>query len=211
MISLNLLPPGRKEAFRWRQHTKKVISIGIRMIFLLICFSVPLFAINIYLSGEINAINTEIKLYEDTESIQRLNTMERSFKNINNALIKINKISDEQISWFDVFEKITIITPSNIQVLSLQIDSDGKFVIVGNAETREDVLEFGKRLKNSTDFSDIQTPLDNLIRSTNIDFKFTGKVLLDRFKVNSIKKMQERNRNFFLPVCYKFYSFGMNA
>jgi hypothetical protein len=188
MISLNLLPPGRKEAFRWRQHTKKVISIGIRMIFLLICFSVPLFAINIYLSGEINAINTEIKLYEDTESIQRLNTMERSFKNINNALIKINKISDEQISWFDVFEKITIITPSNIQVLSLQIDSDGKFVIVGNAETREDVLEFGKRLKNSTDFSDIQTPLDNLIRSTNIDFKFTGKVLLDRFKVNSIKK-----------------------
>lgn len=188
MISLNLLPPERKEVFRWRQYTKKIISGGIRIIFLLICFSTPLIAINIYLSGEINALDTQIRFSENTESMTKLNKMERSFKNINNALTKINKISSDQISWVDVFEKIMLITPANIRIYSLEIQPSGGFTIIGNAETREDVLEFGKRLKNSLDFSDIQTPLDNLIKSNNIDFKFSGMIKLDNFKATSKTK-----------------------
>lgn len=182
MISLNLLPPSRKETFRWRQYIKKIILNGIRIIFLLICFSVPLYAINIYLLGEINALDTQIAYYEKTDSIHELNIMEKSFREINNSLIKINKISEQQISWMDVFEKISAIIPSNIQIFSLQIEPDGAFTVVGNAKTREDVLEFGKRLKNSSDFSNIQTPLDNLIKSGDIDFRFTGKIMLDNFK-----------------------------
>lgn len=187
MISLNLLPPERKEIFRWRRYAKKVISNGIKTIFLLICFSVPLFAINIYLSGEIGVLATQINSYENTESMKQLNILEKSFKNINNALVKINKISAEQINWINVFEKITEIIPSNIQIFSLQIEQDGSFVIIGNAKTREDVLEFGKRLKNSHDFSDIQTPLDNLIKSDDIDFKLSGKIILDNFKITGKK------------------------
>ncbi|MDP3056932.1 MAG: PilN domain-containing protein [bacterium] len=185
MISLNLLPPGRKEIFRWRQYIKKVILNGIGIIFLLICFSVPLFAINIYLQGEINVLDTQIDSYEKTESVHQLNSMEKSFKQINNALVKIDKIGGEQIYWIDVLEKITTIIPPNIQIFSLQIDPDGGFIVVGNAKTREDVLEFGKRLKNSSDFSNIQTPLDNLIKSDDVDFKFSGKIILDNFKAKS--------------------------
>lgn len=188
MISLNLLPPERKEIFRWRQYIKKVILNGIGITFLLICFSVPFFAINIYLQGEINVLNTQIDSYEKTENMHQLNSMEKSFKEINTALVKINKISEEQISWIDVFEKITTIIPPNIQIFSLQIDSDGGLIVVGNAKTREDVLEFGKRLKNSSDVSNIQTPLDNLIKSDDIDFKFSGKIILDNFKIkNKVK------------------------
>jgi len=188
MISLNLLPPERKEIFRWRQYVKKTILNGIRLIFLLICFFVPLFAINIYLLGEINILDAQIDSYEKTENIHQLNSMEKSFKEINSALVKINKINEGQIYWISVFEKITTITPPNIQIFSLQIETDGGFVIVGNAKTREDVLEFGKRLKNSSDFSDIQTPLDNLIKSDDIDFKFMGKIILDNFKAIYVKK-----------------------
>lgn len=193
MISLNLLPPERKEIFRWRQYVKKAILNGIRLIFLLICFFVPLFAINIYLLGEINVLNTQIDSYEKTENIHQLNSMEKSFKEINNALVKINKINEGQIYWISVFEKITAIIPPNIQIFSLQIEPDGGFVIVGNAKTREDVLEFGKRLKNSSDFSDIQTPLDNLIKSDDIDFKFTGKIMLDNFKAKGGVKAEKVN------------------
>jgi len=194
MISLNLLPPARKEIFRWRQYTKKVILYGIRIIFLLICFSVPLFAINIYLTGEINALGTQIDSYEKTASMHQLNSTEKSFKEINNALVKINKISGEQISWIDVFGKITAIIPPNIQIFSLQIDPDGGFAVIGNAKTREDVLEFGKRLKNSSDFGNIQTPLDNLIKSDDIDFRFSGKIMLDNFKVKNRAKTEKTNQ-----------------
>lgn len=168
--------------FRWRRYLKKIISSGIKIIFLLICFSVPLFVINIYLMGEISVLNAQIDSSENTESMKRLKTMEKSLKETNNAFVKIDKIGKEQISWVGVFGKIVEIIPPNIQIISLQIEPNGALTIVGNAKTREDVLEFGKRLKNSADFSDIQTPLDNLTKSNNIDFKFTGNILLNNFK-----------------------------
>lgn len=172
---------------------KKVILNGIRIIFLLICFSVPLFVINIYLLGEINVLNTQIGSYEKTENMLQMNSIEKSFKDINNALAKINKISEQQILWIDVFEKITTIIPLDIQIFSLQIEPDGEFVIIGNAKKRENVLDFGKRLKSSSDFSDIQTPLDNLIKSDDIDFKFSGKIILDNFKAKGGAKTAEAN------------------
>lgn len=182
MISLNLLPPERKEIFRWRQYIKKVILNGSRSIFLLFCFSVSFFAINIYLLGEINILNAQIDSYNKAENIQQINSIEKSFKDINSALVKIDKISDQQISWIDIFEKLTLSIPPNVQIFSLQIDPDGGLMISGNAKTRNDVLEFGKNLKSSPDFSSIQTPLDNLIKSEDIDFKFSGKVILDNFR-----------------------------
>lgn len=190
MISLNLLPPARKEIFRWRQYTKKVILNGAGAIFLLICFFIPLFAVNAYLSREINALNTLIDSYEKTEKMNQMNLMEKSFKEINNILAKDSKIGEEQIYWIDVFEKITAIMPLNVQIFSLQVGPNGEFAITGNAKAREDVLEFGKKLKSSSDFSNIQTPLDNLIRSDDIDFKFSGNIILDNFKGKNTGKFK---------------------
>lgn len=185
MISLNLLPPERKEIFRWRQYTKKVILNGIKTIVLLICFLIPLFAVDIYLSGEISAINAQINSYENMESTRQMNTMEKSFKQLNNILVKINKISAEQVSWISVFEEINSIIPSNIQISSLQIEPNGSFVITGKAKTREDVLEFGKRFKESSNFSDTLMPPDVFTKKENINFNFKGSVILNNFKITN--------------------------
>lgn len=191
MISLNLLPRERKEIFRWRQYTKKVISNGIKTIFLLICFSVPLGAINFYLAEEIKTLNVQNELSEKTESMRQLNSIEKSFKEINNAFVKINKISENQIYWGDVFSKIISSIPPNIQIFSLQVEPDGAFAITGNAKMREDVLELEKRFKNSADFTDIQTPLDNLIKREDINFKFSGNIILNNFKEISDKNTEK--------------------
>lgn len=190
MISLNLLPRERKELFRWRQYTKKIILNGGKLIFLLFCFFIPFLSIYIYLFGEINSLDSQIGLYENTANMRQLNSLEKSFKEINNMFVKINKISENQIYWTSVIEELTAIMPLNVQIISLQIEPDGKFIIIGNAATREDVLEFGKRLKNSTDFGDIQTPLDNLIKRNDIDFKFSGTIILDNFIAKEKVRLQ---------------------
>ncbi len=190
MISLNLLPPERKELFRWRQYTKKIILNGSKLIFLLFCFFIPLLSIYIYLLGEIKALDSQIGSSESTANVRQLNSLEKSFKKINNIFIKINKISENQIYWTSVIEKLATIIPPNAQIISLQIEPDGKFIIIGSAATREDVLEFGKRLKNSSDFSDIQTPLDNLIKRNDVDFKFSGAIMLDNFIAKEKVRLQ---------------------
>lgn len=186
MISLNLLPFRRKELFFWRKRTKKIILNGIKMIVLLVFFIIPLYAINFYLTKEIGILNAQIEAYEKTESVRQLNLMEKSFKDINKFLIKIDKISEGQVYWSSIFKKISAIIPFNVQIFSLQIDPSGIFTITGNAKTREDVLELGKRLKSSADFSDIQAPLDNLIKSEDINFRFSGNIILDNFKKKKI-------------------------
>jgi len=182
MISLNLLPFERKEIFRWRQNTKKAISSGIKIIFLLIFFAAPLGAIDFYLTEKIKSLDDQIKLSENTETMRQLNLTEKSFKQINNALININKISEGQIYWRDVFSSLSAIMPPDIQIFSLQIGSDGFFSVIGRARNREDVLELEKRFKNSADFSNIQMPLDNLIKRENISLSFSGNIILDNFK-----------------------------
>ncbi len=154
----------------------------------MICFSVPLFLINIYLREEVNVINAKIASYENTEKINQLNLMEKSFTDINNELIRINKISQGQVYWNNVLEEIMAIIPQDIQIFSLQIEPDGGMTIIGNAKSREDVLVFGKKLKSSSNFSDIKTPLDNLTKSDDIEFKFSGKILLDNFRAENISK-----------------------
>lgn len=192
MISLNLLPFSRKEIFHWRQQTKKVISRGIKTIFLLIFFVIPLYMIDFYLTEEIKVLGAQIESSESTESMRQLNSIEKSFKEINSTLVKINKFSEDQIYWEDIFSKISLNIPLNVQLFSLQIESDGVFSITGNAKTREDVLELGKRFKDSDSFSDIQTPLDNLIKKEDINFRFNGKIILEDFKRNDGVKKEKK-------------------
>lgn len=194
MISLNLLSPERKKMFYWRKNTKKVIAGGIKIICMLIFFSVPLLAINIYLVGKINALDAQIVSFENTANVRQLNSVEKSFKEINNIFIKVNKISEDQIYWSDVFDKLIKITPLNAQIFSLEIDPEGKFTFAGKAKTREDVLELGRRLKNSPDFKDIQTSLDNLTKRNDVDFKFSGNILLDNFKAKTKVRMENTDQ-----------------
>lgn len=191
MISLNLLPPERKELYRWRKNTKKAILAGIKIVFILVCFTVQFLVLDIYLAGENKALDIQINSIENTTNIKQLNSVEKSFKNLNNILVKINNISNEQVYWSSILEEIIEITPVGVQLFSLEIDSDGKFIVIGKAKAREKVLDFGKKLKNSPDFKDIQTPLDNIIKSSDIDFKFTGIILLDNFKAK--EKVRKEN------------------
>lgn len=197
MISLNLLPRERKEMFIWRVRTKSVIFWGSKVLCLLVIFCVPFFVINFYLNTQIIELSGKVFASEQTKEVKQIELLENSSKSINDTLIKINRINENQIYWTNVLSEIIKNIPSDIQIFSLEVSPDstaggtlaaskGKFTLIGEAKTRDGILALKKNLKESPSFENIESPLDNLVKRNDVDFKFVGTFILENFKAKKV-------------------------
>lgn len=194
VISLNLLPPERKESYRWRSLRKTAIFNSIIILSLLIYFCLPFIVINIYLYTKTKDLEQDIYSYEQKEKIKEINSIEKSARSINNTLVSISKINEDQVYWTSALENVVNKVPSGIQVFSLEVTPEGNFSLIGKAQTRDKILELEKNLKQSSNFKDIQFPFENLKKKTDVDFKFTGIFLLDNFKAKKRIKSEAGGR-----------------
>lgn len=199
MISLNLLPPERKEILYWIGLTKNVIFWGSFVFMILVFLSLPFWVSRLYLNSTLNDLDQKIGFYKYNTSLQQMSFLEKSSKNINDILMNIDKIGAEQIYWQKVLAEITGAVPAGAQIFSLELNSkyasgevlspdEGSFTIIGRAKTRDAVLALQANLESSADFKDIQAPLDNLVKKTDADFKFRGTVLFKNFKQKSFSE-----------------------
>jgi Tfp pilus assembly protein PilN len=193
VISLNLLPQERKEAFHWRLCAKSEIFWGSKILGFLVIFCAPFLFINLYIQNRIAGLNDKISAFAQTEEMKQIEELGKSSQNINAALGKIDKISGERIYWTDVLTEIIKNIPSGIQIFSFEIApveakgqtlaaKEGKFIIIGKAKTRDEVLALERNLKSSDNFKNIEFPLENLVKRSEVEFKFTGDFILDNFK-----------------------------
>jgi len=194
MISLNLLPPERKEAYHWRSLRKTAIFNSIIILSLLVYFCLPFIVINVYLYAKAKDLDQDIYSYEQKEKIKEINSIEKSARSINNTLVSIAKLSEDQVYWTNALEDVVNKIPSGIQIFSLEITPEGNFSLIGKAQTRDEILELEKNLKQSSNFKDIQFPFENLKKKTDVDFKFTGIFLLDNFKAKEKIKSEAGGR-----------------
>ena len=96
-------------------------------------------------------------------------------KQINN---KLNIIENAQDSKFIVSEKFVnaIVSKKNSDIKLTQISyenniSNGKKIhISGSASSRDVLLLFRKRLENSNSFKNVDLPISNFVRGSNIEF-----------------------------------------
>lgn len=195
MISLNLLPQERKETFYWRSRIKSAIFWGSKILGFLVIFCLPILFISIYINNKITDLNSRISVFEQTEEMKQIDDLGKKSQNINSVLNKIDKISGNQIYWTEVLTEMIKNIPSGVRLFSLEITpvnngsetlaaEEGKFIIIGMAKTRNEVLALEKNLKSSANFKNIESPLGNLTKRSDVDFKFTGNFILNNFKAN---------------------------
>jgi len=72
--------------------------------------------------------------------------------------------------------KIFFTDAAGVRVSRLAIDAQGSVMISGFAETRDDLLDFQKRLKDSQILETVVFPISDIIRSTDIHFTMNGKL-----------------------------------
>lgn len=189
MSTLNLLNPNEikkvkeiKLYFLIKHFLVLIISI------LLIISTILVFSV-IILQSHSTSLDEQIDKELMIRKESNVSSIEESTKELNEELLRIEKIQNDYIKWPSFIKDFENLTPAGIVFDSLEfntnlLDNDSKmtFQISGIANTRDNLIAFQKNLENSNNFSNIKTPLSNLIQKVNIIFTITGNL------TNEIKK-----------------------
>ncbi|MFA5021460.1 MAG: hypothetical protein WC508_00050 [Patescibacteria group bacterium] len=177
MISLNLIPPQKKEELNLRQFYIVIKNLTIIFLLFTIFIAVVLMIAKITLQNNFNEVVANSTL--TTKYGRILNT---DIENFNKQLSLVNKIQGSYFSWTSFMNKFILIIPDNVSLYNLNIESseENQIIINGFAKTRDNLLKFKSNLESFSLLSDIDIPLDYLLKKENIDFQVEGKINLDQ-------------------------------
>lgn len=170
MFSLNLLPEKEKTSLRREMIFQLIIVSLLIGILGLAAIGAQLFFAKRILQDNLSAY--QVSLDENKELIEKI-------KKINIELIIIDEIQKDYLALSPILTSLAQITPNNTQINSFTFNKNvNHFLIRGWAEKRADLLKFENNLKNSDFFTEIESPLSNLLKQENINFEFSGRLFL---------------------------------
>jgi hypothetical protein len=157
MISVNLLPSSYRKKIKSIYIQRLIFFIAGCLILVLISLSILLYYLNFYLKIRLDAFPL---VYQE-----KIEKWEKETSLYKRQIEFIEKIKLTHLS--ETLEKIRELTPSGVSWRNLQIE-EGKISFRGYAQTREQMLEFEKTLKEH--FPKVEGPLSNLTKPTDLEF-----------------------------------------
>ena len=168
----NLLPPRNKAELFEEEVKNLIIILGILILIFLFSLTLILFGIQNYVSGKIDlekiTFDMEKKKSEDSE-IQNLRT---KIISLNQVLSQLNSFYQEQNKLTKVFNKISETLPPQMYLTNFSYQKESNLVSLSGFSPTQEILDnFKKNLEK--EFSDVYFPLQNWVKSTDIDFQAT--------------------------------------
>lgn len=175
MLSINLLPPQEKKAL-WFEETHRMVvffTVGILIIFVV----GSTLLLPTYISIFIETRDRERALALEGEASKKLNLDKviargRALKSVADTLEVAVQDSGRASR---ILEFLGNAGPG-IVITNLGVRKDNTVAINGRAETRDNLLDYEKTLREKGWFQAINSPLSNIIRETNINFVLEGKL-----------------------------------
>ena len=100
-------------------------------------------------------------------------------RKINSRINIVAQIQNERVPWSYLLEAIAKATPDGVTLSSLKLNKkDLTIKLVGNAKTRDDLLGLKNNLENSEIFTEVKSPIKNILRKENINFGLNAKLIL---------------------------------
>lgn len=174
---INLLPPQFKTELMREEKWKLVLILGMLFFFFLISFILILFAVKIYIQGQVEflkilAVSEERFLQEGENKL-----LFEKISLVNQSLSKLNNFYKNQMNSTSLFEKISETLPPGIYLTDFSWQKeDFKISLSGKAKNREALFEFKNNLENQKDFKEINLPLESWRKPRDIDFRATFQI-----------------------------------
>jgi len=180
MINLNLLSLKDKEKIKIEKNflliKNVVFVVSLALAIIIVSLLSTRIILNIYIKDFDKTIENEEILLSSTKRA----SLEKSTKDLNSQLNTIESIQKEYVKWSNLLTELTKIVPGGVKINSLELNKNNKKVnITGVSINREVLLEFQNNLKNSNYFTNITSPISNLLVRENVEFQFTGELSQD--------------------------------
>jgi Tfp pilus assembly protein PilN len=169
-INLDLLPQNKKNEIKKDKLFRAILHKDFLFLFPLLVL-IALLA-NVYYLLRIQRDN-ELASFTTTqgqEQYQQLNKYDEDFKKINEATNALLEIQAGHLQWSDVLARLSTDVPEGIRVESLATKNYNVYLI-GQAKSRDGLLEFKAKLEQDDCFETVNVPLSNLVVKENIDFQ----------------------------------------
>ncbi|MBX4201078.1 hypothetical protein KW786_03030 [Candidatus Parcubacteria bacterium] len=178
---INLLPPQEKEKLFLEDKKKLVMISGITIIVPLVCFTLGLLSVYLYLVGEKSSqkiVLDQVQAQYQTPDFLRY----RSLIESNNAVLEqIAGFYKKEILYTRALKTISSISrPQNVYFTDLSLAKEGKKVKViasGSSDTRDNLLLFQKTMQGVPGFQNISFSPDSWINATDAAFHVTFEII----------------------------------
>ena len=187
MINFNLLPPEIKEELKWEKINRSFTIHSLIIIAMIVVFILLLLIIQLYSVMKLTDLERTIGLKKENIKVKEVKNLEDEIGSFNENLIILDKIQKNHLYFSQVISIFAENVPESIQVIRLNIiqpekdkknKEEGKknyqVNISGKATKRDNLLIFKNALEGTSCFIKIYSPLSNLIKREDIDFRFTG-------------------------------------
>lgn len=166
-VTLNLLAPEKKRALQ----TGFIMAFAQTMMF--IFFVVAAFVAGTILSVRFVLANTyESLTNQTTEAADESDRAAEDTKVINVYLKRIDGLQKHAVAWSGVLAALSAATPDGVTAEFVSVERDGKILIRGRADDRDDVIELRRRLLEIPLITGVSNPLSNLLQKKDVKFEF---------------------------------------
>lgn len=199
MIVLNLLPPIEKKALKLDYARRAVIFYGILILFLLGVFVIFLFPSYLTLKLQLDSLEGQINFEKATVESRQVLGLEARLGEVNKNIVALSEFSKKSAALSPLLESLAKVLPSGAYFTEVSFQKSpavqpggparttdnvqpggqaeaGKITLRGFAKTRADVLAIKYNLEIGEYFTEIESPVLNYLKESDINFVFFAKI-----------------------------------
>lgn len=181
---LNLLPEKKKKDIQSRLHFRFFLWQLFLVFALEIFYLSILISIYFILDFQLKNLQRNGQQYDAAYSEQKtLDLYQKKFKETNATVLESGKIERNHFSFTEVFLLLDAVLPESVLVERLTT-KDYTVMLAGRAATRDDLLAFDARLKESACVKNVNIPLSNLFSQDNVDFQIDFEITKECLQKN---------------------------
>lgn len=170
MISLNLIPKDKKVELGLANFFITLKNIIILFLIITILVAISLLATKAALQNHFNII-----VGQSTLTTKFASSFNRGVQQFNKKIAAVENIQNNYIVWTDFLIEFSKLVPDGTTIDSIDV-SASQILISGQAKDRQDLLNLEKKLKKTDLFYNVEIPLEDLLKKTNIDFNIKSNV-----------------------------------
>lgn len=174
-ITINLLPPDKKEELKKLRIAGVIFKIGVSAIVaLLVLFVFMHFCVKAIVI-ERDVFDKEIERFIRTKSYVEVQKAQNEIKQKSNQARKIKGGLSDKTDYWSIFDELNSVIPDDIFLKQIEI-SEGIIQIRGLAIYRESLLILEEKLKENEVFGNVESPISNVVANENVEFEFKASI-----------------------------------
>jgi|SRR3989344_3422525 len=174
---INLLPPQQKEELLQEEKLRIVLIISVIVFVFAAYILLILFAIKIYVKGELDAQRNISIAQEERLKDPDIQELHKNIVYSNEIILESRLFYNKQPRLVWIFEQLDAVLPQGMYLNRVYWQKEsGQMNIAGFSPSRETLFDLKNGLENDDDFEKVDFPPINWVKPKDIDFQAAFKV-----------------------------------